>query len=61
MARGTRRRYLELAFVAGILLPFLNAYFVLRDLISRRWKDAAIGVILSIVAVMIAVNPAWGK
>jgi len=47
--------------VAGVLLPVLNLYFVARDLIAGRWKDAALGVILSVVALIMAVAPPWGR
>lgn len=49
------------AYVAGILLPVLNVYFVARELIAGRRKDAALGVILSVVAVIMALSPPWGQ
>lgn len=49
------------AYVAGMLLPVLNVYFVARELIAGRRKDAALGVILSVVAVIMALSPPWGQ
>lgn len=49
------------AAVAGVLLPVLNVYFVARDLIAGRRKDAALGVILSVVALIVAFDPPWSQ
>jgi hypothetical protein len=49
------------AFVAGMALPVLNIYFVARELIVGRLKDAALGVILSVLALIMAVDPPWGQ
>ncbi len=49
------------AYVAGMLLPVLNVYFVARELIAGRRKDAALGVILSVMAVIMAYSPPWGQ
>jgi hypothetical protein len=49
------------ASVAGVLLPVLNLYFVARELIAGRHKDATLGVILSVAAVIMAFDPPWAR
>ena len=47
--------------VAGMLLPFLNLYFIGRDLFAGHKRDAAIGLALSILALVMAFDPPWRR
>ena len=47
--------------VAGMLLPFLNLYFIGRDLLAGLKRDAAIGLVLSILALVMAFDPPWKR
>ncbi len=47
--------------VAGVLLPFLNLYFIGRDLFAGHRRDAAIGLALSILALVMAFDPPWKR
>jgi hypothetical protein len=45
--------------VAGLLLLVLNVYFVIRDVVGGRRKAAALGVMLSLFALLAAFDPPW--
>lgn len=47
--------------VAGMLLPVLNLYFIGRDLFAGNKRDAAIGLVLSILALLMAFDPPWKR
>jgi hypothetical protein len=46
--------------VAGLLLPVLNVYFVIKDVVARRARDAGLGLALSLLALFMAFDPPWG-
>jgi hypothetical protein len=46
-------------FVAGLLLPILNLYFVAKDALRGRGRAAALGAVLSGLAMLEAFSPAW--
>lgn len=47
--------------VAGVLLPVLNLYFIVKDLLSGRRREAGIGLLLSLLALAVAFYPPWGR
>ena len=47
--------------IAGILLAFLNVYFIYKDQRERRHQAAALGLVLSLVAMFIAFDPPWAS
>jgi len=47
--------------VAGLVLPVLNLYFLLKDVLRRRWKQAGLGALLTAAALLFAFAPPWGS
>lgn len=64
LAKGGRQEVpLSIAwiFIAGLLLPVLNVYFVLKDAYHGRRKQASLGAILSVIALLLVSWPAWSS
>ncbi len=47
--------------VAGLVLPVLNLYFIIKDFVSGRRREAGIGLLLSLLALALAFYPPWGR
>jgi hypothetical protein len=47
--------------VGGLVLPLLNLYFIVKDLIAGRRRAAALGAMLSLLALLAAFNPPWAR
>jgi len=62
LAKGGRSEVpldVEWVLVAGLLLPILNLYFIGKDALRGRGRQAAIGALLSGLAMLEAFAPAW--